>query len=156
MPMTSPRFPVTTAWPLMNSMACAFALRPAIILPFLDSPDQYVLTLVTGFDVERGSRGLEEVVEGTGYAELPQLVSGHRSRSYSDTRTSRKQNKARAARDQEKGVFDKESKRRKVFFKLFMPWYVRGADGREKEMLTEAGHLPAEAHAPRPLSLIHI
>ncbi|KAI7169848.1 hypothetical protein KC324_g11227, partial [Hortaea werneckii] len=93
-------------------MACAFALRPAIILPFLDSPDQYVLTLVTGFDVERGSRGLEEVVEGMG-----------------------KQNKARAARDQEKGVFDKESKRRKVFFKLFMPRSPAGRSSRSKAFI---------------------
>ncbi|RMY12702.1 hypothetical protein D0867_07676 [Hortaea werneckii] len=65
------------------------------------SPGQCVLTLVTGFDVERGSRGLEEVVEGTVMSRI--------------------QNKGRAARDQGKGVFGKESKRSEVFFKLFMP-----------------------------------
>lgn len=130
-------------------MACAFALRPAITLPFLDNPGQYVLTLVTGYDVEKGSRSVEEVIEGKGYAESPHLNSGHKTRSYSDKNMSRIKSKGLAARNQEKGVFAKESKRNEVFFKLFMPKYVRGLERRGKGMLTEAVYLPSEAHSPR-------
>ena len=102
-------------------MACAFALRPTITLPFSDSPGQYVLTLVTGYDVEKGSRGLEEVIEGKGYAESPHLNSGHKTRSCSDKNMSQVKKKGRSPRYQEKGVFAKENKRTKVYFKLFMP-----------------------------------
>lgn len=131
-------------------MACAIVLRPAITLPFSDSPGQYVLTLVTGCYVERGSAGWEDVFEGKGYAEFPERVSGHRSRSYPDNKISRIQNERRAARGQGKGVFAKQGKRRMIFFKLFMPWYVRRAEEREKNTLTEAVNLLSKAHALRP------
>lgn len=130
----------------MKSMACAFVLRPAITLPSLDGKGLYVLTLVTGCSVEEGSGGFEHVIEGKGYTEIPGPTSGHGCKSDYDNNMSKIRQGRQATRGRERSA--KKRKRRKIFFKLFMPWYVTGTEEREKEMLTETVHLPSKAHMP--------
>lgn len=130
-------------------MACAFVLRPAITLPSSDGTGHYVLTLVTGCKVEKGGGGLEHVIEGKGFAELPGYTSGHENNPYYDNNMSKIRQGRQATRGRERSA--KKRKRTKIFFKLFMPWCVRGSDERGKEMLTETVHLPSKARVPMPL-----
>ncbi|KAI6824868.1 Yip1-domain-containing protein [Hortaea werneckii] len=108
-----------TTWPIMKSMACAFVLRPAITLPSLDGKGLYVLTLVTGCSVEEGSGGFEHVIEGKGYTEIPGPTSGHGCKSDYDNNMSKIRQGRQATRGRERSA--KKRKRRKIFFKLFMP-----------------------------------
>ncbi|KAI7374962.1 hypothetical protein KC336_g20089, partial [Hortaea werneckii] len=103
----------------MKSMACAFVLRPAITLPSLDGKGLYVLTLVTGCSVEEGSGGFEHVIEGKGYTEIPGPTSGHGCKSDYDNNMSKIRQGRQATRGRERSA--KKRKRRKIFFKLFMP-----------------------------------
>ncbi|KAI7593110.1 Yip1-domain-containing protein [Hortaea werneckii] len=108
-----------TTQPLVSSMNCALVLRPSIMLPSLDGAGQYVLTLITGFNVEKCSGGLEHIIEGKGYAELPGYTSGHGSKSYYDDHMSEICHKGQRTRDRQRSA--KASERMKVFFKLFIP-----------------------------------
>lgn len=108
-----------------------------------------MLTLVTGCKVEKGSGGLEHVIEGKGFAELLGYTSGHEHNSYYDKNMSKICQGRQATRGRERSA--KKRKRRKIFFKLFMPWYVTGTEEREEEMLTETVHLPSKARVPMPL-----